>query len=427
MKTIKFILTVLSLMLLTNCPKGTGDFEPNYDESKVPQYTLPDPFVPENGSTVKDSTDWSGFRRPEIMELFRKEVYGRVPEFNFIQEYIQNDYDTTALEGTAKRRQVTISIIAEDKHLDINLLIYYPKLTGAVPVFLGYNFYGNHTIQPDTGIYITENWVRDSEEFSISSNRANKQSRGVRQSRWPVDFILENGYAMATAYYGDVDPDFDDGFKNGIHGLVYSVNEGPAPDEWGSIAAWAWGLSRMMDYLETDPNIDTHKVTVIGHSRLGKTALWAGAGDIRFAVVISNNSGCGGAAISRRQFGETVARINTSFPHWFCDNFNHYNNNEKDLPVDQHLLISCIAPRPVYVASAAEDLWADPRGEFLAALAADTVYRFLGKPGLSSFTMPDPDYPAQEGYIGYHLRSGVHNITGWDWEQYIKFVNSHFK
>lgn len=425
MKTTRFILVVSSLILLTNCPRDTGEFEPNYVESKVPDYTLPDPMLLDNGRTVQDSADWFSQRRPEILELFRQEVYGRVPEFDFKQEFILNDYDTSVLNNAAIRKQVTIRISTNDNHVDINLLIYYPKVAKAVPVFLGYNFYGNHTIQPDTGIYITENWVRNNEELEIIDNRANELSRGKRQSRWPVEHIIRNGYALATSYYGDVDPDFDDGFRNGIHGLVYNPNR--MPDEWGSIAAWAWGLSCMLDYLETDPLIDAKKVTVIGHSRLGKTALWAGAIDKRFAVVISNNSGCGGAALSRRKFGETVERINTVFPHWFCYNFNKYNNNEMDLPVDQHMLIALIAPRPVYIASATEDLWADPRGEFLAAQAADTVYRLLGKPGLSVETMPEPDYPVQDGYIGYHLRTGEHDITEWDWEQYIEFVDNYLK
>ncbi len=427
MKTTRIILTFSCLIMLTNCPKGTEKSEPNYDESKVPGYELPDPFLLENGSTVKDSADWFSLRKPEILELFRQEVYGRVPAFDYQQEFIRNDYDTSALNGNAIRNRVTIRASVNDKHLDINLLIYYPKIAKTVPVFLGYNFYGNHTIHPDTGIYITDNWVRNNEEYGITGNRANEQSRGARQHRWPVEFIISHGYALATAYYGDVDPDYDDGFRNGIHGLVYSGDEAPESDEWGSIAAWAWGLSRMLDYLETDAIIDNQKVTVIGHSRLGKTALWAGASDERFAIVISNNSGCGGAAISRRQFGETVSRINTSFPHWFCDNFNQYNDKEGNLPVDQHLLIASVAPRPVYIASATEDLWADPRGEFLAALAADTVYRFLEKSGLSVQKMPEPDQPVQDGHIGYHLRSGVHDITEWDWEQYIEFANYHFK
>ena len=413
------------LISITQCNQPPEEFVPNYDESKVPLYRLPDPLTFENGKSVASSSDWYGKRRTEMLELFEKEVYGRIPEFDFSQVYILNESDSSALDGIAIRKQITIKIIINDQNLDINVLIYQPKSELPVPVFLGYNFDGNQTVHADTSILITNSWVENDSELGINDHHANEKTRGIANSRWPVKMIIEHGFALATVYYGDIDPDYDDGFKNGIHGLIHPEGTTPGVDEWGSIAAWAWGLSRVMDYLESDPAINAQKVTVIGHSRLGKTALWAGAIDERFAVVISNNSGCGGAAISRRQFGETVERINSSFPHWFCDNFNHYNKKEKKLPVDQHMLIALMAPRPVYVASATEDLWADPRGEFLAALAADTVYQFLGLPGLPVKTMPDADHPVIEGYIGYHIRTGKHDITAWDWEQYLKFVDFH--
>lgn len=426
MKTIiRLILCLCLLILITHCHQTAKEFVPNYDESKVPAYKLPDPLTFENGKLVATTSDWYGKRRTEILELFEKDVYGRIPEFDFNQENILNESDSTALNGIAIRKQITIKIIVNDQNLDINVLIYQPKSESPVPVFLGYNFDGNQTIHPDTAIFITSSWVENDSELGINDNHANINTRGIASSRWPVEKIIEHGFALATVYYGDIDPDFDDGFKNGIQGIILPDNETPESDEWGSIAAWAWGLSRVMDYLESDPAINAPKVTVIGHSRLGKTALWAGAIDERFAVVISNDSGCGGAALSRRQFGETVERINTNFPHWFCDNFNDYNKKERKLPVDQHMLIALMAPRPVYIASATEDLWADPRGEFLAALAADTVYQFLGLPGLSVKTMPDADHPAIEGNIGYHIRTGEHDITPWDWEQYMKFVDFH--
>ena len=419
--TQRFSLSIATLIGLTmsDSPLPAA----NYDEAKVPHYELPDPLIMQDGTPVKSAKDWMEKRRPEVLELFRKHVYGRSPAkpsgLNF--KVIQND--DTALGGQAIRREVLITFARKASTPEASLLIYLPKNTdGPVPTFLTINFYGNHTIHPDPGISITRSWVRNNNDWGIENNRADERSRGARRSRWAVEKILKRGYALATIYYGDIDPDYDDGFANGVHRLYPK----PKPDEWGSISAWAWGLSRCLDYLETDHDINAKKVAVMGHSRLGKTSLWAGARDERFALVISNDSGCGGAALSRREFGETVKRINTSFPHWFCDNFTKYNDRINDLPVDQHMLIALAAPRPVYIASATGDPWADPNGEFLSGHHADPVYELFGLKGVGVAKQPKADHPVGH-HIGYHLRTGKHDVTDFDWEQYLNFADRHLK
>jgi hypothetical protein len=400
--------------------------ETHTDEARVPAYTLPDPLRFIDGRPVRDPTEWRERRRPEIVRLFEEHVYGRSPARPPAVGALVVETEPRALGGRATRRQVRVRLDGADAGPAFEMLLYIPN--GAkrpVPAFLALNFNGNHAINADTGIRLATSWLADGP--GVVEHQATEGARGSNSEAWPLEAILQRGYALATIAYGDLEPDHPEGWKQGVRARFGAGVSGKfGASDWGAIGAWAWGLSRALDYLETDSDVDARRVAVLGHSRLGKTALWAGAQDERFAIVISNNSGEGGAALARRRFGETVEAITRRFPHWFASRFRAYAGEEDTLPVDQHMLLALVAPRPLYVASATEDLWADPRGEFLAAKAAEPVYRLLGRDGLGVEEQPGPDRPVG-GTIGYHLRSGPHALVPYDWEQYLDFADRHLR
>ncbi len=367
---------------------------------------LPDAFGCADGSRVETAQDWIERRRPELLDLFGRHMYGVTPPHQVEVRSSVVAEDTAALAGRATRVEVLVSFGPQPAGLSMRLRLYLPdQATGPVPAFLGLNFRGNQVVEsgPD------ESGAGDGDR---------------RHEPWPLARLLERGYAVATACYEDIDPDTDD-FGNGVHPLFYRGGQTrPGPHEWGAIGAWAWGLRRALDVLVDDPRIDGHRVVAVGHSRLGKAALWAAAQDERFAMVVSNNSGCGGAALSRRRVGETVDAITQRFPHWFCSAFASYARKEETLPVDQHLLLALIAPRPLYVASAQEDTWADPLGEFLGACHASPVYRMLGVEGLAVDEMPAVSSPVTSR-IGYHIRPGGHAMTAYDWDRFADAADRH--
>lgn len=424
---------VLVLLLLLICMNDVRAQETshgrNYEEEKVRPYTVPDPLLKPDGSRVKDAKDWESWRRPDVLRDFRDLMYGHTPDLpvHLQPELVALRKD--AVNGLATRTILDLKLFDDSEAPDIRLMLYLPNdVTGPVPVFLGLNFYGNASLEKDSLIPLPQGWMRPHNSMAVIENRATDALRGMSESRWPLELILKRGYGLATFYYGDVEPDHIEGWRDGIRGyaLRCAGRKDRRPDDWGALGSWGWGLSRALDYLETVPEVDAKRVIAIGHSRLGKAALWAGAQDQRFAIVVSNNSGEGGASLARRNFGENIA-FSIAHASWrYCDRFREYINREEELPFDQHMLLGLIAPRPVYVASATEDLLADPKGEFISAAHAEPIYRLFGKKGVGTMDWPPPDSPV--GYtVGYHLRTGGHAITTYDWGCYLDFADRHFE
>ncbi|WP_375582575.1 alpha/beta hydrolase family protein [Cyclobacterium xiamenense] len=372
----------------------------NYEESKVHPISLPDPFVSLRGEAIETIRDWEYLRRGEIVSLFENEVYGQVPgDMDAIRFELASE-DKLAMNGTAHLKEIDILVERKGRTIRLRLILFVPTaVTGPAPVFLLINHRDPENIDP---------------------------SRQVRTGFWPAEAIIERGYAAATFHVKDVSDDNNDTFKADILNTLYP-EQLEMENGMRGLGAWAWGAMRAMDYLITDGQIDVRKAAVVGHSRGGKAALWTGAQDTRWAITVSNESGCGGAALSRRRFGETVKRINTSFPYWFTDNFNRYNDQEDLLPVDQHLLVAAIAPRAVYVASASEDQWADPKGEFLSLRLGTRVHREIYKmDGSFPASLPAPESPLHLPYAGHHIRDGKHNLTPYDWERFMDFADQLF-
>lgn len=402
----------------------------NYDESKILPYTLPELLKTQAGKAVTTADEWTQIRRPEVLALFEQHVFGKTPtaatwgKVDFKVTEVKKD----ALGGKATRKLIHISLPEHPAWAGMDVMLYTPNgLDKPAPCFVGPSFNGNHAVSPETDIPLSTRWMRASKDKNIVNNRATEASRGSESSRWPLEMIIGQGCAVATYYYGDVEPDQAEGWKEGLRAVL--SKDGAATEwkegDWGAIGAWAWGLSRIADYLETDADVNAKQLAVIGHSRLGKTSLWAGAQDQRFDVIISNNSGEGGAAIMRRNIGETTAVITKAFPHWFTKTYANYANQEATCPIDKHMLIALAAPRPIYIASAVEDTWADPKGEFLSGLHAEPVYALFGQKGYGVTVQPAIDSPVGDS-IAYHIRTGKHDVTDYDWEQYLKFAKRHW-
>ena len=394
----------------------------NYDESLTGKYTLPDPLVLANGKLVRDARTWTEKRRPEIVRLFEENEYGRAPGRPAGMTFDVFDKGTPAMNGKALRRQVTIYFSGNKNGPKEDLVIYTPpNAAKPVPLLLAINFSPNAGIFADPDVKLGEMWSRDKKKVPAQ--------RGAGLGRLDIDQVLARGIGVAGVYYGDIDPDFLGGVPLGVRALyLKSGRTEPAPDEWGAISAWAWGLSRAMDYLETDRSVDAKRVAIYGVSRLGKTVMWAGAHDTRFAMVIASCSGEGGAALSRRHYGETIAHLTapTRFPYQFCANYAKFAERVNEFPVDAHMLVALMAPRPVLLQTGDQDLWSDPKGEFLAAVAAEPVYRLLGRQGLGTDQMPAAGDPILHD-IGYYMHAGGHGTLPGDWRIFLQFMEMHLR
>jgi hypothetical protein len=402
-------------------PTEVAGIPVNYDESKVGSYTLPDPLVLSNGKPVRDAKTWFSKRRPEIVEIFETEQYGRAPGRPADENFEVTEKGTPALDGKALRRQVTIHLLKDPAAPTISVLIYLPAAAKKpVPMLLSINFTAISNAVDDPGLKPGTIW-----DPKTNTRVPASQSRFFR----PVDIrpILDAGFGYATFYYGDVDPDYPEGFSNGIRKWYLKPGQTErAADDWGSIAAWAWGMSRVEDYFETAHDIDAKRVAIHGISRLGKTVMWAGAHDQRFAAVIASCSGEGGAALSHRDFGETIAHLTapSRFPYQFALNYAKYGGFPDTAPMDANLLIALIAPRPLLLQTGSTDNWSDPKGEFLAAVAAAPVYKLLGKQSLDTDVWPAASQPILHD-LSYLMHDGGHGMVPSDWGVYIEFLKMH--
>ena len=403
-------------------PTEVAGIPVNYDQSKVGTYTLPDPLKFDNGKPVRTAQEWFSKRRPEIVKLFETQQYGIAPGRPKAESFDVTDKGTPALNGTALRKQVTISFSKDPSWPRIHLLIYLPAAAKKpVPMFFTINFGPNQCAADDPGITPEETW----------NPRTGKKAMPPKDrcffGRIPVEKLLDAGFGVATYYYGDIDPDFKDGFKYGIRARYLKPGHTElAPDQWGSIAAWAWGMSRVQDYFETDKSIDAHRVAIHGISRLGKTVMWAGAHDQRFAAVIASCSGEGGAALSHRDYGETIAHLMapSRYVYQFAGNWARWAGFPDKAPMDANMLIALVAPRPLLLQTGSTDYWSDPKGEFLAAVAAGPVYRLLGKDPLDTDVWPAAKQPILHD-LSYSMHEGGHGMVPSDWDIYIEFLKMH--
>jgi hypothetical protein len=398
----------------------SGHAGPNWpDPAQLPSKPEPPDLLSMlDGQKITTREQWFEQRRPELKALFQRYMYGWFPAPVEVQGTVTYT-DARFFDGKATLKLVTLKLAVEGAP-SIHMLMVIPNHRSApAPVFLGMNFSGNHRLVSDTHVPLPTSWMPSGKD--VTDHKALASGRGADVHVWELEQSIDRGYAVATYYCGDVEPDT----TNAVGGVRETIHVPAAPDNWGTIAAWAWGLQRAVDYLVTDNDIDRKHVALVGHSRLGKAAMLAGAFDDRVALVAPLQAGCGGTAPSRGTVGESVERINTSFPHWFCSEFKKFNTEPGRLPFDQDALVALCAPRPVLFAAAVEDTWANPAGAFDMLKSADKVYRFVGAEGLSAQTMPETNRLVDSN-LGFFIRPGKHSMTKLDWQHFLDFADKQW-
>lgn len=394
------------------------------DITKLPSVVnLPDPLIFLDGTKVADKAAWFNKRKPELKQLFQHYMYGYYPTQTVSVTSKVLSHDPKAFAGKGILKEIEISF-GPPSTPTIKLLLAIPaERKEKVPVFIGMNFAGNHVLVDDAAIKIPTAWMYDRYP-GVVNNQATEKGRGTQKDTWNIEETLAEGFAVATFYSGDVDPDVKDK-RMGIQPHLEKAGIAPTgKNAWGTVAAWSWGIMRAIDVLVNQPELDPKRIIVVGHSRLGKTALLTAAFDERVAMAIPNQAGCGGTAPSRGKVGESVQRINTSFPHWFNDAFKEFNTQTDKLPFDQNCLVALCAPRPVLFTNAVEDTWANPEGQFDVLKAAEGTYKFVGANGLASPNMPEVG-KLSEGTLGYFIRAGKHSMSPIDWQAYRAFAKKH--
>jgi len=393
---------------------------------KLPsQADFPDPLVMFDGTKVTTKEQWQTKRRPELKKLFEHYMYGVSPRDALKVESMVLHEDKKAFGGKATLKEIALALQPGEAP-PIHLLLVVPnERKGPAPVFVGMNFCGNHALVDDPKVLIPTWWMYPS-HAGVKDSRATEEGRGKEKDVWALEQSIERGYAVATFYNGDIDPD-QKKKREGVRPLLEVTRvDGAQGRATATIMAWAWGISRAVDYLVSDKDLDARRIAVVGHSRLGKTALLAAAFDERIALAISHQAGCGGTAPSRQNDPnvESVEKINKNFPHWFCDNFKKFNDDPSKLPFDQNCLAALVAPRPLLFSNAVKDQWANPQGQFEVLKAAEPVYKLLGAGGLDAREMPEPGRLI-DSRLGYYIRPGIHSMTKDDWKVFLDFADKH--